>query len=69
MTGLFFVQHILLEHEQSKGAGGGAIAPLHFLADQLTLFQLAGGADYARHITTGPSPIFLDHVASDMHGP
>jgi hypothetical protein len=46
----------------SKGAGEGQFPPPPVLADQLTLFSL-GGADYARHITTGPTRFFGDAVS------
>ena len=43
------------------GGPGGHVPP-QVLGYQLTLFKLRG-ADYARHITTGP-PIILDDAAS-----
>ena len=43
------------------GGQGGHVPP-QVLGYQLTLFG-PRGADYARHITTGP-PIFLDNAAS-----
>jgi hypothetical protein len=51
-----------LEYDHRKGsrdAGGGG----QVLGYQLTLFG-PRGADYAHHITAGPSPIFLDDAAS-----
>ena len=44
------------------GGGQGRHVPPQVLGYQLTLFG-PRGADYARHITTGP-PIFLDDAAS-----
>ena len=42
--------------------GGGGMCPPQVLGYQLTLFG-PSGADYARHITTGPF-VFLDDAAS-----
>ena len=45
-----------------RWGGRGGTCPPQVLGYQLTLFG-PRGADYARHITTGP-PIFLDDAAS-----
>ena len=52
----------LLQRRRRWGAGE-ACAPPQVLGYQLTLFG-PKGADYARHITRGPPPIFLDDAAS-----
>ena len=44
------------------GGPGGHVPP-QVLGYQLTLFG-PRGEDYARHITTGPAPIFLEDAAS-----
>ena len=39
------------------GGGGGCMPPFQFLANQLALFQLGEGADYAHCINVAPPPI------------
>ena len=58
-----YVTRIHIHYRDAEGgeAGGGHVPP-QVLRYQLTLFG-PRGADYARHITTGP-PIFLDDAAS-----
>ena len=53
----------LLQRRRRWGGGRGACAPPQVLGYQLTLFG-PRGADYARHITNCPPPIFLDDAAS-----
>ena len=48
--------------ETPEVGGPGGHVPPQVLGYKLTLFG-PRGADYARHITTGP-PIFLDNAAS-----
>ena len=52
------------ENKLLRDAGGGG--PGGHFGYQLTLFG-PRGADYARHITTGPPPIFLDDAASLLY--
>ena len=53
---------ITLTRDAGGGGGAGGHVPPQNLGYQLTLFG-PRGADYARHITTGP-PIFLNDAAS-----
>ena len=48
------------DHRSRSVVPGGAGGPWHpqILADQSTLSQPGGGADYAHHITTAPPPDF-----------
>ena len=48
-----------------RGAGRHVPPPPQVLGYQLILLG-PRGADYARHITTAPPPIFLDDAASLM---
>ena len=54
----------MTEHEAAALHAGlsSPRVPWHpqFLADQLTLSEPGGGADYPLHITTGPPPGFSD---------
>ena len=50
-----------------QGEGQGGHLPPQILADQLTLSQPGGGADYAHHSTTCP-PGFLTLAASLLRG-